>query len=340
LTVKDNDLERAIAHYRADYESYFGKPCTHFCCPILGRDEDVEMCRGHLVALGSDNLWVPQRKDVDNFYGSVVEADLATIVEDRGEDPWVLLLDPKRSKRHKFRMEVGGEAVQHYIARSDHDRAPGHTFVQIRDENNRSLCNIGIKVSPDDLPDSEYRLEVIVERDFRPSVIASMLKAAHLTMFRLLGYDHVDSPGGRYISDILKNFFESHDGSHSVTEEEVELYFRRYESMVTPLWIGDNDLRGTAEDNLLISCWGMSAGPFAIGVVVKVKQEYFCVFLPTDCGKTINTYFSFLKEPPKFVTTRMIKFCDGSDGQGTRWETSEKTRQIPLNHEMPSKPEC
>jgi hypothetical protein len=289
-----------------------------------------------MVALGGNDIWVPQRKDVDNFYGSVVEADLATVIEDRGQDVWTLLLDPKRRKRHKFRMEVGGEVVQHYIARPGQDPVPGHTFVEIRDDNNQSLCNIGIKVSPDALPDSEYRLELIIERNFAPSVIASMLKAAHLSMFRLLGYDHVDSPGGRYVSDILKDFFESYKGSHSVTEEEVERYFRRFETMVTPLWIGDNELRGTAVDNLLISCWGMSVGPFAIGVVVKVKHDNFCVFLPTDYGKSINTYFSFLKEPPRFVTTRMMKFCDGSDGQGIRWETSEKTRQIPLNHDMPA----
>jgi len=337
--MSDLELERRIAECRADYEAYTGNPCRHFACPILGRDEDVEMCRGHMVALGSDNIWVPQRKDVDNFYGSVVEADLATIIEDREQDPWTLLLDPKRRKRHRFRMEVAGEVVEHYIPRPDHEPVPGHTRIQIRDEENQAICNIGIKVAPDQLPESEYRLELIVERDFRPSVIASMLKAAHLTMFRVLGYDHVDSPGGQYVGHILKDFFERNQGSHSVSEQSVERYFRQHESMVTPLFVGNDFLRGTADDNLLISCWGMSVGMFAIGVVVKVGREYFCVFLPTDCGKSIDTYFSFLKEPPRFVTARIMKFCDDSDGQGIRWETSQNTRQLLLNQEMPAKRE-
>ena len=335
--MKDQELQRRIAECRANYESYHGKPCKHFVCPILGRDEEVEMCRGHMVALGPDNIWVPQRKDVDNFYGSVVEADLATIIEDRDQDPWTLLLDPKRRKRHRLRMHVDGEPVEHYVLRPDHQPVPRHTRIEIRDDRAQAICNIGIKVAPDQLPESEYRLELIVERDFSPSVIASMLKAAHLTMFHLLGYDHVDSPGGQYVAHILKDFYERHHGSHSVTEEGVERYFRRHESMVSPMVVGNDFLRGTAEDNLLVSCWGMTVGMFAIGVIVKVGGAHFCVFLPTDCGKSINTYFSFLKDPPPFVTARIMKFCNGSDGQGIRWETSPNTRQLLLNQDMPDK---
>jgi len=335
--MNDEELERRIAACRADYEAYTGKPCSHFVCPILGRDEDVEMCRGHMVTLGSPEIWVPQRKDVDNFYGSVVEADLATIVEDRGKHPWQLLLDPKRQRKHKFRMELGGEVVQHYIPRPDHDPVPGHTRIEIRNKDDQSICDIGMKVSPDKFLEAmNTRLELIVERDFRPSVVAAMLKASHLTMFRMLGYDHVDSPGGRFVGDILKTFFEKHKGSHAAAKEDVERYFSQFTTMIAPLVVrGDDFLPGTAENNVLISCFAATEGVFAIGVIVKVKQDRFCVFLPTDCRKSINVYFSFLKEPPPFVTTKITQYCDGSDGKGSRWEVTKDTRQIPLNQQMP-----
>jgi hypothetical protein len=332
--MSDQELDQRIEECKADYEAYTGNPCNHFVCPILGRDDDVELCRGHMVARGSADIWVPQRKDVDNFFGSVVEADLATIIDVRDQDPWTLLLDPQRRQRYRFRMELGGERVQHYIPRPDQEPVPDHTRIEIRDENEQAMCNIAIKVTPDKFLESDARLELTIDRDFMPSVIASMLKAAHLTMFRLLGYDHVYSPGGHFVGHILREFYECHDGSHTVSEHEVERYFRCHERMVTPLVVGNNFLQGTAEDNLLISCWGMSVGMFAIGVVVKVKGEHFCVFLPTDCGSSIDTYFSFLKEPPVAVTARIMKFCDGSDGQGTRWQTSPKTRRIPLNQDM------
>lgn len=331
----DRELERRIAACRADYETHYGRPCRHFVCPILGRDEDVEMCRGHMVSLGSNDIWVPQRKDVDNFYGSVVEADLATVMKDRGKDPWELLFNPSSRKRHRFQMTHKGEAVKFYFPQPSHQPVPNHTRIEIRDSSDEIFCNLAITKSPDDLaPDT--RLDLIVERDFRPPVVAPILKAAHLTLFRMNGYNHVISSGGVLLGDILKVFFEQHEGSHAVPEEAVERYFSRYTSMIAPLVVKKADfLNGTAEDNMLLLCEGATQGPYAMGAVVKVKADRFCVFVPTDLGATIDTYVSFLNEPPPFVTARIMRFCDGSDGKGTRWEVAPKTRQIFLNQDMP-----
>src|SRR5262245_16361152 len=69
-------LRRRVEDYRTDYRCVTGKPFEYFFCPILRTDEDVQLCRGHIVsdAFGS-NLWVPQRADVDNFFGAAIEAD-------------------------------------------------------------------------------------------------------------------------------------------------------------------------------------------------------------------------------------------------------------------------
>jgi hypothetical protein len=337
----DYELERRIEQCRADYEAVTAKPCQHFFCPILWRDEPAEICRGHMVALGTGSIWVPQRKDVDHFYGSVVEADLATIAEDRGKDPWELLLDPNRRPKHNFRLEVAGETVQLYMPRPEHLPVPGHTRIEVRNNDDQTICNIGIKVSPEKFREAmDGGVQLTVERDFRPSVIASILKAAHLTMVRMLGYEHVFSSGGIYVSHILRTFYERSNGSHGVREEEVARHFLPHSNMIAPLVVKKEGLLpGTAEDNMLLSCVGMTDHIFAIGVIVGVtvkdRRLRFCVFLPSDCGKSINTYFSFLKEPNKFLTARLMNFCDDSDGKGERWEVSTKTMEIPLSQEMP-----
>lgn len=234
--MNDLELEKRIAANRADYEAYFGKPCKHFVCPILGRDEDVEMCRGHMVTLAQSDIWIPQRKDVDNFYGSVVEADLATVVEDRGRDPWQLFLDPHKHPQHHFKMEHDGKPVEFYFPKPSHQPVENHIRLEFRNANDETISNIGIKKSASAfLAADNTRLDLYVERDFRPPVVAAMLKAAHLTMFRMLGYDHIDSPGGRYLAHILKDFFEKHDGMHSPAKRDVDPYFARFNSMIAPL---------------------------------------------------------------------------------------------------------
>ena len=76
--MTDKELARRIEECRADFERVKGTPFNDFHCPILLRDERTEMIRGHIVneVLKASSEWVPQRKDVDGFYGSVVEPDL------------------------------------------------------------------------------------------------------------------------------------------------------------------------------------------------------------------------------------------------------------------------
>jgi hypothetical protein len=63
---------------RTDYASVAGVPFQTFFCPVLFRDEDVELCRAHLVNqafAGASRRWTIQRKDVDEFFGAFFESD-------------------------------------------------------------------------------------------------------------------------------------------------------------------------------------------------------------------------------------------------------------------------
>src|SRR5215213_7730420 len=87
---------------RADFAATTGEPFENFFCPILFRDERVELCRAHIINQafrGSDPTWTIQRKDVDGFYGSLFEADFS-VLQHRGkyDHPIDVLTDPKLSR--------------------------------------------------------------------------------------------------------------------------------------------------------------------------------------------------------------------------------------------------
>ena len=49
---------------------------------ILYKDEDVALCKAHVINQASQNVsrvWTVQRQDIDNFHGSNFEADFVLL---------------------------------------------------------------------------------------------------------------------------------------------------------------------------------------------------------------------------------------------------------------------
>jgi len=68
----DQEVEQKLETLRSDYTEVAGKPFLHFLCPMLFRDEDVALCRAHIVNAAfpdSSRSSTVQRADVDNCYG-------------------------------------------------------------------------------------------------------------------------------------------------------------------------------------------------------------------------------------------------------------------------------
>jgi hypothetical protein len=82
----DEAGQRELDLLRDDYHRVAGEQFRWFHCPFLFRDEDVELCRGHVLNqafVGSKRVWTIQRKDLDNFYGSFFEPDFV-LIQDLG----------------------------------------------------------------------------------------------------------------------------------------------------------------------------------------------------------------------------------------------------------------
>ena len=110
------------------------------------RDEKAEMCRASIVneALGTCGDWVPQRKDVDNFFGSAVEADLVTIIRNRGKELTDILRDPTIKGKIRPKLLDNETPIGHYFPRSGAPTVEGHTVAKLID-NGESICNVAVE---------------------------------------------------------------------------------------------------------------------------------------------------------------------------------------------------
>ena len=45
----DHEVEHKLETLRSDYQEVTEKPFLNFFCPMLFRDEDVALCRAHIV---------------------------------------------------------------------------------------------------------------------------------------------------------------------------------------------------------------------------------------------------------------------------------------------------
>lgn len=319
-------IQQRIEELRADFTAVTGRSFQHFYCPILRNDEPGELCEGHIIpeAFGTCSTWVPQRKDIDGFYGSVAEADFIGFIEDRSKTP-VDIWQVRDSKgRHSPLLKHNEKNVDHYFPKDGHSIPPGYSPMRVVSEG-KTLCDIVIKERTEEAQKlSGKDFKIVIEHDYRPSIIASVLKAAHLTMFHMLGYKHVFSPAGTYVASTLEQFYTVHKGTKGKKRRQAfAAHFRQYRRMISRMVLIDRAvLSGTILDNQILACIGATEGVFAFGVVIPVGNDAFCVFLPPE-GDTIDRYFSFLNEPPESILVKYLRFRPPtSDGQQPCFVTS------------------
>jgi hypothetical protein len=331
----DLEVEHKLETLRSDYREVTHKPFLHFFCPILFRDEDVALCRAHIVNTAfpdSCRRWTLQRRDVDSFYGSAFESDFVDL-QYRGQDLTDdAITDPVLSKRLRPKVYIGEGEVEHFIANGP---VPTH-FTEVRVNGPSGQVRLGLKIRADDaLSTSEWR--IAIERDIRLAALVSTLKAAHLTLFEMLGYRYALSAGGYFLGrNILGEFFLSNKGRSKADIIANGLsHFREFANMMRPVLNPPPDLKGTAADQFVFVCRCDADTPWGIIVFIKTSHLVHSVLVPVlDCEGAAARFTAFLRGEGCRIRANRCRF-DGQNWYGAKdyefleWPTAPFEEPLP-----------
>ena len=316
---------QSLEDLRGQYTRLTTRPFKHFYCPILFRDEDVELCQGHVVNAafpGSDRTTVLQRTDVDSFFGSRFEADFVLLAERGLHDPVDVLLDPKLRRKLRPRLTLDGQPVAHYSPRGA--VPPVHSQLAVERPGGLSVP-LALKLTPTEtLSSMDGKWDLVIEKDIRLAALVSLLKAAHLSLFSLLGYSYALSAGGRFVGwDVLGQFVVNNiTADRTSVLANAATHFAEFTSLVRPMLSWPEYVHGTVTDNELFLCTG-SPKPWAFAVFVRTGSDMHAVLVPIlEEEEGAARFARHLAEPsPRFEVKRARLV-------GDRWEVAKDSRII------------
>jgi hypothetical protein len=309
-----DEMRNQLVHLQRDYTAFEGKPFEHFFCPMLLKDENVELCMGHIVndkIPNSSGVRIVQRKDVDGFYGRAFESDFVTLLEARAAKPKDAVFNACLSKKMKPRIVVDGKDCPYYLDRGT-TLPPDHTGIHLEHPDGDAI-KLVLKKKPDEFKSERTRgWQIVVERDCRVTALVSLIKAGYLTLFRMLGYRYaLSGPGIEVGHNILGKFFRLH-GGESVDDARAEArrWFRPFVNMMRPIdRFSGTAPRGTIEDNVAMACFGeYSENAFGLIVCVRTNTTYEAVLMPVyNDANSAAAYHKFLTGKDE---TLRVSYCE------------------------------
>jgi hypothetical protein len=311
-------VQRRLDSYQRDYQQVTGRPFKYFFCPILGVDEPGELIRGHVINqafAGAPRAWVIQRSDVDNFYGAHFESDFEPVQFRDRFNPIEVLADPVLSKKLRPKILMNGEP----IVFTSQPAPPPDRFVQVLLGEDPNAPSLGIKMSRDEMIASAgEQWEFVMFKDARIPALVSLIKAAHLTLFYLLGYRYATSAAGLFVGrDILGRFFRSNSG-HQKKEIQANAWtdFREFRSMFRPLRFKNVGYEGTITDRRLLVCHATNGRIWAQIVLISAANQMHAVMVPAfDSADSVPTFLDFLENDNERIQVSTGEF----DPRNRRW---------------------
>lgn len=315
------DYKSNLEVCRADFEKVTGQPFRNFYCPILHEDAPGELCMGHVVndcIPNSCRSQVLQRKDVDGWFGSLFESRFAAFLIGKKVGITGVFTDSALHGQLRPHVEVDGEKVEHYFPKGH--KANSHPGVRLVFGEEESV-DIALKVSSSAVLE-DGKTQLVMDQNVLSEATATMLKAAHLTMFALFGYKYVFHSSGLELARILRTFYlENRDKPRSQQIAAASDYFARYSGMLAPLERYNSVLvKGTIEDRRALACIGTSGHPFALAVLVRTGDEMHMVFLPPDNAANMDTYLKFVEDDDKATfTVKVVEHHPATQSNPARW---------------------
>jgi hypothetical protein len=312
----DAEGETRLQELRADFEEVTGTAFPHFYCPILFRDENVELRKAHIVnrafsSIGRD--WTVQRKDVDGFFGICFELDFVDIQYEEHITASKAIVDKALAKRFRPQVLIDGQPVPYYYGNAATPSRPDHAKVQF--EGDHGTADLRLKLTRTTLEATDAaNLQVRVERDLRIPALVSLIKVAHLTLFRMLGYRYALSVGGHFMGwSILGEFYsKNHHFDKAVVIENAETHFAEFSNLVRPVISHDPHLEGTVVDNLLYVCETATSVPWAFMVFATTTNALHAIVVPIlEHSDGVARFISFLKSDGGTVHGRLSRYEGG-----------------------------
>jgi hypothetical protein len=327
--MKNNAQEKIVLkldNLNADFAAVEGRHFSHFYCPILLRDEDSELCLGHIVndeIPNSCRTTIVQRKDVDGFYGSLFESNFIKAFKANNPTAYDVVKSPQLRRDIPWHVQIDGKTVPHYPLKRD--KAHHHQGVAL-EVGDGQFFDVALKISQEEL-ESAKQTQIVVERNYIPDYTATMLKTAHLSLFHVLGYRYVFGVAGQWLAGILRKFYlKNYEVDRKIQEEAGKEYFANHSGMIVPLRGYDEEiLRGSIEDQRFIACVGSSGSIYSLGVLIRTDKSMHIVFMPPENAEHMDTYCNLTKNiREKEFRYLIMEFSRGNDQERPCWRVYDQ----------------
>lgn len=273
----------------------------------------ADLCRAHIVNqafAGVSGQWVVQRADVDNFYGAHFESEFVKLQSRSTIDAAICIFDRALAKKFGPTILLNGSPVEFYHPKASSKTPSNHTRIEFQTDYSR--VDLALKLNPEDVMHSdEQAWELHLEKDLRLPALVSLLKAAHLTLFRMQGYRYALSDGGRFLGkSILGDFYSSCKHSNKeVVLQNAGSWFARFSNLVRPVTSSNPILRGTAEDNRFLICQNNAGAFWAFVVFIRTSEALHAVVTPAFEAKEGRSKFeNFLADDGGELLVRVARF--------------------------------
>lgn len=358
--AKNSSLLNKISRYNLDCEKRNKCKPKFFVCPILLKDDNSKIVKGHIInqALGKvSRKWVPQRGDVESFYGRV-ESVLTSSINVEKETIEKIIYNKNSSYGPK--LFLSEKELDYYVPNLKNDIPqqftpvflPTKDRIVIKQKLDPNILEHGVRVELSGLPKN------LADPIFYPV----FMKMGYLTLFSLFGYDYVFTAAGHYVNSLLSEFFLDCD-KMSITE------FKRYAAEKyssirfwgTCVYLGGelnrlsyfdnkklvscnkNDFAGMYKENTVDSNYFLvhhrqDGKIFAVSIIIVLHDSNdnlrFLVTLPMSEGDpdSIALYDRFIKDPPKYSIVSYCKYVPYGNEEHKEPHVAISNNKIRINY--------
>lgn len=262
--------------FRASYKELTREMPKGMICPITLRDTPFDkLCDGHILNKGlqqASRMTIPQARDVDNFFGFSIEADLVKylnfpVLSSQEHFAKVKTLTIKLPTGRKVEGFFAGDEAAKRFARVDLKNSAGEIVASPYVRDNEIIGAY-----------KDIAVEwVITVNDL--ALIGALIKSAYLSLFKLVGYRYALDPVGNIVRKSLANFFDDR-----ATKNNARDYFARFQgAVITSLKGFLNESPDTLSGGTLLFHYDDGKRHdrlFAISTLFRINKATLIVTLP------------------------------------------------------------